>query len=130
MHTSVRAPLASTSAGGGAARYASSSDLTSSEDEEDEDVDADEHAEPFASLRRRRHARKDKKRCAFLLEMDLNSRGAIMADDDDDDDGGNRLDHEDARAHGRIPTIPVPDVRFEQSYLMSIQRTPHLISPA
>lgn len=33
-----------------------------------------------------------------------------------------RLDHEDARAHGRIPTIPVPDVRFEQSYLMSIQR--------
>jgi hypothetical protein len=65
-----------------------------------------------------------------LLEMDLEPRGAMAANDDDDDgDCGNRLDHEDARAHGRIPTIPVPDVRFEQSYLMSIQRTPHLISP-
>lgn len=38
-----------------------------------------------------------------------------------------RLDHEDARAQGRIPTIPVPDVRFEQSYLMSIQRE-HMLS--
>lgn len=54
VHTSVRAPIASTSGVG----YASSSDLTSSE----EDIDADEHAEHFASLRRRRRARRDRKR--------------------------------------------------------------------
>lgn len=116
VHTSVRAPFASTSNG---ARYASSSDDVTSSEDEREDIDADDHAEHFARLRRHRHARKDKKRWVGSCWMQLlkEEESELMSN------GGHvRRDHEDARAHGRIPTIPVPDVRFEQSYLMSIQR--------
>lgn len=62
VHTSVRAPFASTSR---APRYASSSDLESSSDE---DIDADEHAEHFQGIKRRRRARKDRKRCVCVMD--------------------------------------------------------------
>ena len=33
-----------------------------------------------------------------------------------------RRERDEARQANRIPTLPLPDVRFEQSYLLSIQR--------
>lgn len=61
MHTSVRAPFASTSSPSSHRRYASASDLEGSSDD-GEDIDADEHAEHFQALKRRRRAHKHRKR--------------------------------------------------------------------
>ena len=35
-----------------------------------------------------------------------------------------RRERDEARQANRIPTLPLPDVRFEQSYLLSVQREP------
>lgn len=61
VHTSVRAPFASTSSPSSHRRYASASDLEGSSDD-GEDIDADEHAEHFQALKRRRRAHKHRKR--------------------------------------------------------------------
>lgn len=39
----------------------------------------------------------------------------------DPTDADSEQEH-DAQSQGRIPTLPLPDVRFEQSYLMSLRR--------